>query len=96
MKHQEKKQERPQGLKRKLMSALAMLLVSTILMSTTSYAWFVLSTAPEVTGIETQVGSNGSLEIALLNTDTRTDMSLIRSGLGDSIMAGNLAAEYIR
>lgn len=94
MKHQEKKQERPQGLKRKLMSALAMLLVSTILMSTTSYAWFVLSTAPEVTGIETQVGANGSLEIALLNTDTRTDMSLIRSGLGDSIVAGNLAANY--
>lgn len=94
MKKNTNKQEKPQNLKRKLMSALAMLLVSTILMSTTSYAWFVLSTAPEVTGIETQVGANGSLEIALLNSETRTDMSLIRSGLGDSIVAGNLAANY--
>ena len=93
MKRKENTQEHPQGLKRKLMSALAMFLVATILMSTTSYAWFVLSTAPEVTGIETQVGANGSLEIALLNTETRTDMSLIRSGaMGDSMAGGNLKA----
>lgn len=93
MKKMENKQERPQGLKRKLMSALAMLLVSTILMSTTSYAWFVLSTAPEVTGIETQVGANGSLEIALLNKNTRADMSTIRAGLGgSSLQVGDLSA----
>lgn len=84
MKNKERKQERPIALKRKFMSALAMLLISTILMTTTSYAWFVLSTAPEVTGIETQVGANGSLEIALLNTETRADMSTIRAGLGGS------------
>ena len=85
--------QHPQGIKRKLMSSLAMLLVSTILLTTTSYAWFVLSTAPEVTGIETQVGANGSLEIALLNTETRIDMSKIRSGaLGESLAADNHAA----
>lgn len=32
----------------KLMGAIAMLLVASIMMSATSYAWFVLSTAPEV------------------------------------------------
>ena len=89
MKKNETKQERPQALKRKLMSALAMLLVSTILLTTTSYAWFVLSTAPEVTGIETQVGANGSLEIALLNTETRADMSKIRAGLGGGSLQEN-------
>lgn len=89
MRNTENNQERPQNLKRKLTSALAMLLISTILLTTTSYAWFVLSTAPEVTGIETQVGANGSLEIALLNTETRTDMSLIRAGLGGSSLAAN-------
>ena len=92
MKKNETKQERPQALKRKLMSALAMLLVSTILMTTTSYAWFVLSTAPEVTGIETQVGANGSLEIALLNTETRADMSKIRAGLGGGSLQENQIA----
>ena len=32
--------------KAKLMSAVALLLVSAILLSTSTYAWFVLSTAP--------------------------------------------------
>lgn len=77
--------DRPQALKRKFVSALAMLLVSTILMGTTSYAWLVLSTAPEVTGISTNVGANGSLEVALLNKDTRTDMTSIRTGIDSSL-----------
>lgn len=84
--------QQPQNLKKKLMSALAMLLVATTLMTTTSYAWFVLSTAPEVTGITTNVGANGSLEIALLNADTYEDMSLIRAGAGTSMVSGNPAA----
>lgn len=84
--------QQPQNLKKKLMSALAMLMVATTLMTTTSYAWFVLSTAPEVTGISTNVGANGSLEIALLNADTYSDLSLIRSGVGDSMVSNNHAA----
>lgn len=84
--------EEQNSLKKRLRAALAMLLVATILMSTTSYAWFVLSTAPEVTGISTNVGANGSLEIALLNADTREDMSTIRAGAGDSMAANNPAA----
>lgn len=92
MRRNTNQQEKPAALKRKLSAALAMLMIATILMTTTSYAWFILSTAPEVTGIETQVGANGSLEIALLNTETRGDMSKIRSGIGDSLAANNLSA----
>lgn len=69
----------------KLAAAVAMLLVSTIMLTTTTYAWFVLSTAPEVKGMSTTVGSNGSLEIALLNDST--DTTLITSGVGDSSAA---------
>ncbi|MBQ8230541.1 MAG: FIVAR domain-containing protein [Lachnospiraceae bacterium] len=83
------RQEKPQTLKKKLMASLAMLLISTIMMSTTTFAWFVLSTAPEVTGIETQVGANGSLEIALLNTETHANMSTIRAGLGGGSLQEN-------
>jgi hypothetical protein len=83
------KNEKPTALKRKLSAALAMLLIATLLMSTTTFAWFVLSTAPEVTGIETKVGANGSLEIALLNTQTRADMSTIRAGLGGGSLQEN-------
>jgi len=92
MKKMDEKQEKPKHLKQKLLSALAMLMVATTLMATTSYAWFVLSTAPEVIGISTNVGANGSLEIALLNTKTRADMTTIRSGIGDSMVANNPAA----
>lgn len=54
------------GIQKKLVAAVAMVLVASIMVVTSSYAWFTLSTAPEVTGINTSVGSNGNLEIALL------------------------------
>ena len=89
MKKNSLRQEKPQMLKRKLTAAFSMFLISALLMSTATYAWFVLSTAPEVTGIETQVGSNGSLEIALLNTETHANMSAIRAGLGGGSLQEN-------
>ncbi|MBQ8230766.1 MAG: hypothetical protein IJZ34_02365, partial [Lachnospiraceae bacterium] len=56
--------KRQQDLKTKLMAAISMLLVSSLMMVTSTYAWFTLSTAPEVTGITTAVGANGNLEMA--------------------------------
>lgn len=72
-------------LRKKLLSAFVMFLVATILMTTTSYAWLVLSTAPEVSGISTNIGANGSLEMALLTTDTKADLSTIRTTVGESL-----------
>lgn len=54
------------GIKGKLVSAACMLLVAVIMVVSSTYAWFTLSTAPEVTGISTAVGANGSLEMALV------------------------------
>lgn len=68
----------------KLMAALSLLLVSTILLSSTTYAWFVLSTAPEVKGMSTTIGANGSLEIALLDDETGAGTREISSAVGDS------------
>lgn len=65
----------PSSIRSKLLATLSMLLVATIMMVSTSYAWLVLSTAPEVTGIDTQIGANGSLEIALLNGESFADLS---------------------
>lgn len=79
-----KKMTMPQGsgasMRRKLYSALSMLLVSGIMMVTSSYAWFVMSTAPEVTGIQTQVGANGALEIALLSQKSWDDLTQLDMG----------------
>ena len=69
-----------QALKGKLIAAAAMLLVASILSATASYAWYVLSTAPEVTGMKTNVGANGALEIALLNKQSWDNMDLLDSG----------------
>ena len=80
-------------LKQKLVSATAMLLVSSILMVSTSYAWFVMSTAPEVTNIKTQVGANGALEIALLNAESWNNLALLDMGdIDESGAASTLEA----
>lgn len=76
--------KRRRDIKNKLMAAICMLLVSSIMMVSTTYAWFTLSTAPEVTGINTAVGANGNLEMALMpKTGLLTD---IHSAAGDSIL----------
>lgn len=75
---------RKSTLKSKLMAAVSMLLVSAIMVSVTTYAWFILSTAPEVKGMSTTVGSNGALEMALLDNATGKDLSKITSAVGDS------------
>ena len=67
------------NIKSKLMAAVAMLLVAFFMVISSSYAWFTLSTAPEVTGIYTAVGANGNLEIALY---TGTDVNA--SAVGDT------------
>ena len=77
-------------LKHKLISATAMLLISAIMMVSTSYAWYVLSTAPEVSNIKTQVGANGALEIALLNSESWADLDLLDMGdIDESVTAEN-------
>jgi len=77
-----KMSKRQKDIKSKLMAAICMLLVSSIMMVSTTYAWFTLSTAPEVTGISTAVGANGNLEMALMPLSG--DVDDITSDVGDS------------
>mgnify|MGYP004553532859 CR=1 FL=1 len=81
------------GVKKKLMGAICMLLVASIMMVSSTYAWFTLSTAPEITGISTSVGANGNLEMALLNTETYADLKQIESTVGSSKDAANMSAK---
>jgi len=85
-----KQDKRRRDIKSKLIAAICMLLVSSIMMVSTTYAWFTLSTAPEVTGISTTVGANGNLEMALLPTSG--DLADIpESAEGDSAIGGTFA-----
>ena len=78
----------PVGIRNKMMAAVSMLMVSAIMMVSSTYAWFTLSTAPEVTGITTNVGANGNLEMMLLNAETYKstleDLGVV-SQVGDSM-----------
>lgn len=49
----------------KLFSAAVSLLIAAVLMTSSTYAWFALSTAPELSSVDTNVSANGALEIAL-------------------------------
>jgi hypothetical protein len=74
---------------KKLLSAIAMLLISSLMLSTVSYAWIVMSVAPEVREIHTTAGANGYLEIALQSgvgnsTSTRAEP---QHNAGDSLQA---------
>lgn len=82
---------RESEIKKKLTAAIAMLLVSCIMVVTSTYAWFTLSTAPEVTGIHTNIAGNGNLEIALANKDTWTKAVNVQtlSGTSDSLVTTN-------
>ena len=71
-------------LSKKLNTAMLLLVVCLVLVIGASYAWLTMATSPEVESIETNVGANGSLEIALLTAQTFEDPLQIRSAVGDS------------
>lgn len=65
-------------LKQKLMAATAMLMVSAVMLTTSTYAWFAISTEAEVSDVSTTMTAYESLEIALANpngtvADTSSD-----------------------
>ena len=87
MEKAKRKVQMPAGVRNKLMAAVSMLLVSSIMMVSSTYAWFTLSTAPEVTDIKTTVAGNGSLEIALVPKDGTLTITSGRNTSGDAALA---------
>ena len=79
----------PAGIRNKMMAAVSMLMISSIMMVSSTYAWFTLSTAPEVKNISTTVAGNGSLEIALMPTNGM--LGSITSGFASNQNGGTVA-----
>lgn len=84
----------PAGIRSKLMAAASMLMVGVIMMVSSTYAWFTLSTAPEVKNISTTVAGNGSLEIALVPTtgllgDIKAGVAGTKTTVEKNVMWGN-------
>ena len=79
-------------LKTKLMASVAMLMVATVMISSASFAWFTISTQPEVSGVEAGLATNQALEIALVGTggfDTPAQEST-STDTGKNVTWGNL------
>lgn len=70
--------------KKKIITTVILLIVCLALLIYSSYAWLVISRAPSITGIDTQIGANGNLEIALLSDATYMDTSKIKTKVGSA------------
>ncbi len=57
------------SIKNKLIASVAMLVVATVMMTSASFAWFTVSTAPEVQKIEVEMTAVKNLEIAKADAD---------------------------
>ena len=77
------------SIRKKLIAAASMLLVACVMLISASYAWFTLSTAPEISGITTTVGANGNLEIALADKSTWNNPDGILTQPGATLAAGD-------
>ena len=77
MKYRFKANSKLLQVREKLFGATVSLLIAAVLMTSSSYAWFALSTAPEVSSVDTNISANGALEIAL-------GKNIGRSASGDS------------
>lgn len=68
-------------MRERLMAAFIMLLIAIVTTVSSSFAWVVLTTSPEVKGLTTTIAANGNLEIALANGTTIT--APLDSEIGD-------------
>ena len=71
-------------IRERMIAVLILLAMSVTMVISTTFAWAVLSTKPELQGVALSISGNGNLEIALRNTNNVPGFSQI----GDSVAAG--------
>jgi hypothetical protein len=67
--------------KRALLSAIAMLIVSAVVLSSATFAWFIAGTTASVTGIQATVSSGSSVQVsaeATANFSNTVDMATLK------------------
>jgi hypothetical protein len=76
--------------KKKLMMAVVMLTISGLMLTSASFAWFTISTNPEVSNLTTKVVVNQNLEIALADTATTEPLAAATGDTGNQYKWGNI------
>lgn len=82
------------NMKEKVVAVAVLLALSLTMMASVSYAWYTISTAPEIGSIRTTVSSNGSLEVALAGRydDDGNLLEPAQSGVDSFAAEGQTAA----
>ena len=70
-------------MKKKLIASAVSLAMALVMLTSASFAWFTVSTAPEITSIKVQMGTSKNLEIANITATNKTD-GPSEVALGDS------------
>jgi hypothetical protein len=78
------------SVKKKLLMAVVMLTLSILMMTSASFAWFTISTNPEISALTTQVVVNENLEIALAATGADVPAASLTGDTGDQYTWGNI------
>ena len=61
---------------KKIITAVATMILSMLLLVSVTYAWFTLTNKPKIEGFMLKVGTTGKLEIATENTDSKYGTSI--------------------
>lgn len=77
--------------KRKIMTTAVAAISSAVLLTTATYAWFVLTNRPEVSQITMEAGTSGNLQIAKAKVDAQGNYS-VDGSYSSSITFDDLAA----
>lgn len=78
------------SVKKKLLMAVVMLTLSILMMTSASFAWFTISTNPEISALTTQVVVNENLEIALAATGANVPAASLTGDTGNQYTWGNI------
>ncbi len=72
---------------KKIIPALALLLVSAVMLATSSFAWFSMNTTVTVTGMSVSTRISDNLQIAedAINTNAKKDDNLFQNGLNQTV-----------
>lgn len=71
------------SLKKQLMAAIAMVLVATIALGSSTYAWFASNNKVSATGMQVQATAEGGIEIAYVGTTVGTYATSASAGMSE-------------
>ncbi len=80
------------SIKNKLIASVAMLVVATVMMTSASFAWFTVSTAPEVTQIDVEISTTKNLEIAQDGGENKVPTEVDVGQDGDQYWGNNVTS----